>query len=325
MNAMVSEQRRFRVASFVYEGLPAERLREYGQENAGLFRRIRVSRIVLRGSEADAEEVWRRLTEREATFEELMEESSAVGDAPTDDQQERPWTYFYDMELDFFDAAPAEQVFALPAGELSGLLATRFGFVIYRVDDTAVEPDFAAEVTLDEVQSYLGQYQRGLIRDHYSERAEEFSNRAEEVGFGSAALTSGVQAEETTFFPINFRNEIVTNRAEAINSGSLQGAVFFDEFFEEAFSLDLDETSGPIALDDRVIVLNLLESRRADPSSAELMERWYTTSFGPNSVFTDLRALVLESDRLQNFFPEAVQRIQLGRSTQSQLPTHAAF
>ena len=83
--------------------------------------------------------------------------------------------------------------------------------------------------------------------------------------------------------------------------------------------------SGPITLDDRVIVLNLLETRTSDPSAAEAMERWYGSSFTPNAVFTDLQQLVLESDRMQNFFPEAVQRIQLGRPTQSQLPTQAAF
>lgn len=325
MTAMVSEERRFRVASFVYEGLPAERLQDFGKENSGLFRRIRVSRVVLRGSEADAEEAWRRVAEREATFEELMAETSVVDDSAADGSTDQPWTYFYDMELDFFDAAPAERVFALPAGELSGVLATRFGFVIYRVDESAVAPDFAAESTLDEIQSYLAQYQRGLIRDYYSERAQEFAEHAEEIGFGSAALALGVTIAETNHFPINFRNEIVTSRAEAINSPSLQGAVFFDEFFEDGFTLDLGEISGPITLDDRVLVLNLLETRIAEPSVTDAMERWYASSFTPNAVFTDLQALVLESDRLQNFFLEAVQRIQLGRPTQSQLPTHAAF
>ena len=119
--------------------------------------------------------------------------------------------------------------------------------------------------------------------------------------------------------------ELATQRAEAINSPSLQGAVFFDEFFEDGFTLDLGEISGPITLDDRVLVLNLLETRIAEPSVTDAMERWYASSFTPNAVFTDLQALVLESDRLQNFFLEAVQRIQLGRPTQSQLPTHAAF
>ena len=324
MTAMVDEERRFRVASFVYENLPTERLRQFGEENASLFRRIRVSRIVLRGTEADAEEVWRRLAEREATFEELMAESSVV-DTTDDAAAEPPWTYFYDMELDFDDSAPAERVFALPAGELSGLLATRFGFVIYRVDESAVGSDFAAAATLDEVQAYLAQYQRGLIRDYYSDRAQAFSDRAAEVGFGTAALALGVETVETNFFPINFRNEIATSRAEAINSPSLQGAVFFDQFFEDAFSLDLGETSGPITLDDRVLVLNLLETRSSDPGSADAMQRWYAGSFTPSAIFTDLQALVLESDRMQNFFAEAVQRIQLGRPTQNQVPTQAAF
>jgi hypothetical protein len=318
LRAMADEERRFRVASFAYATLPDAELAQFGGQNGELFRRAKLSRILLRGGENEASEVWRRLQANEASFEELVRLYSA--DA-ADTGGDVGWRYFYDLELDFVDAVPAEQVFALGAGEYSGLLESRFGFVIYRNDAAAVAPDFADAETLQAVQAYLTQYQRGFVTDFYTGQAEQFASRTEAIGFAGAALALGAEVSETAFFPINYRNAIAPRRVEAINSTALQNAVFLDEFFEVAFSLGVDELSAPIALDDRVIVLSLLEERTGDPATASAMAS-FADAFATNAMFRDLQRLLLDSDRFQSFFPEAVERIRLGQQAAPTLPTH---
>ena len=319
---MATAERRFAVASFRFSGLPEEELGKFGSGNGALFRRIKLSRILMRGGSGEAEDVLGRLRDQSATFEELARLYSA-DDLATGG--EVGWKYFYDLERDFETAEPVEAIFALAAGEHTDVLTSRFGEVIYRADAVVVAPDFADPEVLVAVQDYLGRYQRGVVEDYYAEQAAQFQQQAQTDGFAPAAAALGVEVVESDFFPVNFQNLIVVSSVRAGDSDVLRTAPYYEEFFRRAFSLEAGQISEPIALDDQTLVLELLEERSADETVLEQVDN-YHTYFVASALDQDTRAQVYDSDRLVDNFDEGYARFLRALATPVQgPPTQAAF
>ena len=310
------------MASFSFDDLPEEELRAFGAGNAAQFRRIKLSRILLRSGSGQAEDVLARLGDQSATFEELArlysEDDIAAGG-------EVGWKYYYDLERDFETGEPAEAVFALAAGEHSDALASRFGDVIYRADTAAVEPDFADAEVLAAVQDYLSRYQRGVIDDYYTARAEQFQQQAQTDGFAAAAAALEVPVVESDFFPVNFQNLIAVRGVRAGDSGVLRTAPYYEDFFRTAFSLAPGQVSEPIVLDSQILVLELLEERSADAPALDRVANFHSY-FVASALDQDLRTQVYDSDRLVDNFDQEYPRFLRALATPVQgPPTQAAF
>ena len=319
---MAATERRFAVAAFSFAELPEEELRRYGNGAAAQFRRIKLSRILLRGDDNEAADVLRRLDDGSATFEELARLFSA-DDIATGGSV--GWRYFYDLERDFESTEPVEAIFALGAGEHTEVLGSRFGDVIYRADAEMVAPDFDDAEVLAAVQDYLQRYERGVIEDFYTERAAAFQQRAQADGFAEAATELDVATFDSDFFPINFRNFIAVSRVTAPDSDALQTAPFYEEFFERAFSLDAGQVSAPIVLDDRILVLQLLEERAAESVTLDRVEA-YRDYFTASALDQEMRTQVFDSDRLVDNFDEGFVNFLRVLNTPAQgPPTQAAF
>ena len=319
---MATTERRFAVASFRFSGLPEPELGKFGSDNAALFRRIKLSRILLGGGSGEAEDVLGRLRDQSATFEELARLFS-VDDIATGG--EVGWKYFYDLERDFETAEPVETIFALDAGEHTEVLTSRFGEVIYRADAAVVAPDFTDPEVLAAVQDYLGRYQRGVVEDYYADQAAQFQQLAQSDGFGPAAAALGVEVVESDFFPVNFQNLILVSTVRAGDSDALRAAPYYEEFFRRAFSLEAEQISEPIVLDNQILVLELLEERTADETVLEQVDNYYSY-FVASALDQDMRAQVYDSDRLVDNFDEAYSRFLRALATPVQgPPTQAAF
>lgn len=319
---MAATERRFAVAAFSFAELPAEELGRYGADNAAQFRRIKLSRILMSGDDNEAAEVLRRLDDGSATFEELARLFSA-DDIATGGSV--GWRYYYDLERDFESTEPVETVFALGAGEHTAVLTSRFGAVIYRADTEMVAPDFEDAEVRAAVQDYLQRYERGVIEDYYAARAAVFQERAQADGFAAAATELDVATFDSGFFPINFQNLIAVSRVAVPDSDALQTAPFFEEFFERAFTLAAGEVSDPIVLDDRILVLELLEERAAEEATLERVEA-YHDYFLTAALDREMRTQVFDSDRLVDNFDEGFTNFLRVLNTPVQgPPTQAAF
>ena len=319
---MAATERRFAVAAFRYDELPETQLRQFGADNSDQFRRIKLSRILMRTGGDEAQDVLRRLRDQSATFEELARLFS-VDDIATGGVV--GWKYSYDLERDFDGAEPVEGIFALAAGENTEVLQSRFGEVIYRADAAPVAPDFETAEVLAAVQDYLNRYERGVIEDYYAEQATQFQQQAQAAGFATAAAALEVEVVESDFFPINFQNLIAVRRVRAGGSAVLQTAPYYEEFFERAFSLEPAEISEPIVLDDQILVLELLEERRAEEAILSQVES-YHAYFVASALDRDLRTHVNDSERLVDNFEQGYLRFLRGLATPVQgPPTQAAF
>ena len=324
---MAAVERRFRVAAFSFAALPQAEMRQFGDDNAAQFRRIKLSRILVRDGD-DAEDVLRRLQDGSSTFEQLARLFSADDVAAGG---EVGWRYFYDLERDFDSAEAAEAVFALAPGEHTEVLTSRFGEVIYRADAALVAPDFESEEALAAVQDYLQRYERGFVEDYYTARAADFQQSAQAAGFADAAEALGVATFESGFFPINYQNLIAVSSVRADDSGgpsaneSLQSAPFHEDFFKRAFTLAAGAVSEPIVLGDRVLVLEMLEERRAEQATLDRAGSYYPF-FVTGALDRAMNAQVFNSDRLIDNFEQGYLNFLRALNTPVQgPPTQAAF
>jgi parvulin-like peptidyl-prolyl isomerase len=300
---MVKPERSFTFVTWPFSGFPTEEIRKYGEANKSRFMKIKVSRILVKASESQATEIRKKIAEKISTFEELAKTYSKDGYA--DKGGDMGWRYAYDLEADFEAKDVAQKVLSLKAGELSDVLKGTFGWMIYRCDSDATEPDFSNPSTLDDVKTYLTKYEKGKIEDYYNERAAQLSRRSAEVGFDQAAREAGQKPVQTEAFPLNLGNVFSFVPLRAIpDSATPTNAVYSEDFFLRAFSLGKDQVSAPVVLDDQVIVMKLTGEKQLPDTTVNLLDSWigYVAN---QSVQSDLAEVLMTPDKLKDNFAAA--------------------
>ena len=300
LTEMLEEQRRFSLVSFPFSDYPDEQVSNYAAENRERFRRIKLSRILVKSSEREASEIRNKLVDRVGSFEELAREHST--DIYADKGGDMGWRYYHDLEADFEDSEPVETIFQLEETEISPVLESRFGWVIYRCDSPALEPDFDVEETRRVVRDYLMRYEKGIVEDYTLSLAEGFRERVEDVGFLGATLEENYTVGLTDYFPINYQSYYfltpVRSLSEQIN---LSSAAYSEQFFLRAFSLALGEVSSPVLLDDQVIVLRLDDVRTMPERDREMVDAYYS-NYAPSFLDLDLRNALLDPKFVEDNF-----------------------
>jgi parvulin-like peptidyl-prolyl isomerase len=300
--SMVKPERSVQFASFPFTSFPPEEIRKYGEANASRFRKVKVSRILIKSSDAEAAQIRRKIVEKTSTFEELAKTYSK--DAYADKGGDMGWRYAYDLQADFENKDTANQIFSLKPGEVSDVLKVTFGWMIYRADAEPTNPDFSNPAVLDDVKAYLTKYEKGKIEDYFNARAAQFSRRAADAGFERAASEARVKAEKTDFFPINLQNTFSFAPLQAIpEADTPSNAVYNEDFFIRAFSLAKDQVSTPVVLDDQVLVLKLLAERQLPDTTVNLLGGWIDYMSG-QSAQMDLTSTLMAPGKLTDNFQE---------------------
>jgi parvulin-like peptidyl-prolyl isomerase len=299
---MVEQQRRFSFVSFPFGNFPDDQIDTYAQENRDRFRRIKLSRILVKTSEREAREIRNRLVDRTGNFEELARAHST--DVYAEKGGDMGWRYYYDLEADFEDEAPLETIFQLEETEISPVLESRFGWVIFRCDTPALEPDFEVEETRQVVRDYVMRYEKGIVEDYTLSRADGFRERVEDVGFLGATLEESYSVGMTDYFPVNYQSYYFLSPVRSpMEQFNLSAAAYSEEFFLSAFSLAPGEVSSPVLLDDQVLVLRLDDLREAPERERDLLGDYYSY-YAQQSVEQDLQNVLLDPDVIQDDFDQ---------------------
>jgi parvulin-like peptidyl-prolyl isomerase len=297
---MISAQRKFSFVSFDFRDFPDAEVRGYGEKNLDRFRRIKLSQILVKSSENEAREIRRKLEDRSASFEELARAHSK--DAYAEKGGDAGWRYFYDLESEFEQKEPLEAVMGLAEGALSGVLHSRYGWVIYRCDSPTLRPDFGDAETLRVVRGYLMRYEKGQVEDYMVKLAEAFRQRARDLGFLGAALAQNLKTQQTEYFPLNYQGiYFLAPLRAADQEADIASAGSNEEFFLKAFRLALGEVSEPVLLEDQVIVLRLEDVRQAPQEQLDLSGE-YLAYFGRQALQADLQAGLLKPEYLKDNF-----------------------
>ena len=299
---MMDEQRRFTVVSFPFNDYPEQEVSRFAENNRELFRRIRLSRILIKAGAREATEVRSKLEERTASFEEMARAQSK--DAYAEMGGDMGWRYFYDLTGDFETTEPVETIFALQEGSLSPVLESRFGWVIYRADSQALELDLGDPDALARVREYILRYERGMVEDYAAQQAQRFLDRVGQVSFTGATLEQTYRTGMTDYFPLNYQEVYFLAPVRSLNPDlNLSAASYTESFFREGFALAVGEVSRPVVLDDQVVVLRLDDIRRPPERQLDLMDDYYNF-YAAQGREADLQSILLDPKYLTDNFNE---------------------
>ena len=315
IKGMAKSERSFSLVSFPFNTFPVEEVRKYGEANKSRFLKVKVSRILVKSGESQADQIRKKVQDKTSTFEELAKTYSK--DPYADKGGDMGWRYAYDLQADFDAKETAQKVLSLKSGELSDVLKGTFGWMIYRCDAEAVDADFTSPAVQDDVRKYITTYEKGKIEDYFNERAGQLSRRAAETGLDAAAREAKLTVVQTQAFPINLSNVFSFAPLKAIPDAATPGnAQYSEDFFVRAFALGKDQVSTPVVLDDRVLVLKLKSEQQLPDTTVGLLGNW--VAYAANqSLQTDLGAALMSPEKLKDeFFTTFSQYIMPSTSKQ---------
>lgn len=308
---MGRDERKFRYIAFSYADFPVEQIIAYGTNNSELFSKIKISRINIKSSLADAEQVRTQIIERIATFEDQAKNYSQ--DAFADKGGEMGWREYNSLSADLQSEGDLDELFSLRKGDISPVYETTFGWVFFRIDEEATEADFGDEATVSAVRRYMERFERGIIEDYLMVEANEFSTMAAGGSFVDASAILDKKIYETDFFPLNYGNTYFFKPVNSVDESQNIGNAAYDElFFEALFSLDERQLSEPLIVDNQIMIFQLIESQRADDEDMEFFDEYYpfiTQQYREQ----DLTAHIFSSDEFEDNFSEVFSREFLSR------------
>lgn len=296
---MATPERSFQYLSIGYDAFPEEMVWNYAESNTELFRSINLSRITINSSEEAAQGLQQQLAGDATLFEELARTQSK--DAYTEAGGYIGWQYFYSLSSELDSADQAESIFALGAGEVSPVIETPFGWVIYKANEAVREVSRENDEDLATVRQYMTRFERGTIEDYLISEADALRAELGESSFANADAARWSYGE-TASFPLNYGNiEILKPVQDASGSGALSNAAFNETLLTALFGLNANEVSEALVLDDKVFLFRLNEIVEADESVTETVGLYFAY-MGQQYLQADLQAAILGSDKLENNF-----------------------
>lgn len=296
---MASAERSFEYLSIGYDAFPEEQVWTYAEENSDLFRSINLSRISINSSQEAAQGLQQQLTGDATLFEEIARSQSK--DAYAEAGGYIGWQYYYSLSSELDSAETAEEIFSLSAGEISSVIETPFGWVIYKANEAARQVSRENEDDLSTIRQYMTRFERGTIEDYLVSEAEALRVELEDGGFAAADSDRWTYGE-TASFPLNYGNvEILKPVQAAEQSGALGNAAFNESLLRDLFSLEENAISTAQVLDDKVFLFRLMDVIEADESVVETVGLYYSYQV-PQYVQSDLQAAILNSEKLENNF-----------------------
>jgi hypothetical protein len=317
MLAMASPERSFRYVAFPFNAFPDEQYRAFGLENAHLFTRMKLSRITIRSGERDAKAIRDRILADPSAFEESARSHSQDGFA--DKGGEMGFREYQELKDDFENPEDLDAVFALARGEIAGPFKTSFGWIIYRCDEPASQPDFSDPDTLASVRTHMNRYEKGKIEDYFTGKAKEFidSLGGSADSFSSRAFIMGLTTEETPYFPVNYGNQFFFKAVQGPQGSDLFSGVAESETILTAlFSLKPGEVSEPLLADEAVLVAVLSDERETpseELSTLDLYYRYIVQQFQEEH----LTSQIFKSELFKDHFMEVFTKVFLSTTQEN--------
>ncbi len=245
------EMRGFSMATFAMNDYPLEESLKFARANPAKFNKYDMSVITV-SDKSSADSISKRLTNGEITFDDAVSEYSEKNYSTSDGKLTNSFEYQIEAMLDNKD--DLSTVTGLSTGSVSAVIKTKTGFAIFKNNAAVTAPDFDNEDMKKSVSSYVATYEGTMIEDYYKAKADAFINAAKNGDFKAAAEANGAEVSDIEPFPLNYGNVDVLLKLDT-SSAALNNADKSEYFLKKAFSLNKDEISEPLILNNYVIIL----------------------------------------------------------------------
>ena len=312
LSSLAQSRRVVEYVAFPFSAYPdAERI-AYAKANPALFRRVRLSRITMSSSQKETKQVLEQVKSGALSFEEAAKSHSK--DSYATKGGDVGARYVWELKGELKDPANLDAVLALGKGELSPVYETLAGsWIFFRVDETAVDPDFASADLARSVTDYLNRNEKGRIEDWALAQAAKFATLAG-ADFAASAAKQGLAVKVTPPFPLNYGNALdvgyfsLLGSLDTTNLPELKGADRNESFLTAVFSLKAGEVSKPLAINDYAIVARVKEISAAQETDMGLLQMYYPTVM-QQGISNDLAASILVDPRLKDNFMAAFTKV----------------
>ena len=310
---MAKETRTIAFAALPLSAYPESEVASWAAANAKLFSHLKLARVSVAKSQADAEKLLKQVKAGTVSFEDAAKKNSA--DAYAEKGGSMGAKYYYEIMADIEKKEDVDSLAALKAGEYSGVLKTLSGsWVFFKAEADATPADMADPVVLKDARAYMLRFERGLLEDWASAQGETLS-ATPSADFEKACKAAGLEVKESGPFPLNYgdidfvaygQRIPLMRKIDSAAAPELAEASGNEAFLAAVFSLAPGAVSKPIVLGDNIVVVKVKEAGAASEEDLASLSLYYPyffqqkTSYEMNSIF--LKSPLLKDNFMNVFF-----------------------
>lgn len=288
------DRRGFNIAAFSLSDYPEEEKMRFAKENTARFTKYDLSLITV-SDKSTAETIAKRLANNEITFADAVSEYSTKNFTNTEGKITSP--YQYQIENIIVSKDDIAVISGLALDAVSPVIETIYGYTLFKADGAPEKADLDSDEIKTTVSSYITNYERTRVEDYFKAMATDFTTAALKSDFDSACAAFEVEDRQIEPFPLNFGSVDICASVNTSLPG-LSNADSNENFLRTAFSLQMNEYSEPIVMNDNIIVLQFTTSTTVDEDSP------YSDSSLKSYDETAAQNFILSSDKLENNFSQ---------------------
>ncbi|MDX9801252.1 MAG: peptidylprolyl isomerase [Spirochaetia bacterium] len=279
-----------------FDNYPESAMLDFAKDNIDIFKSMELSKITILSSEKDAKKVHSIVTANPDSFSDTAKNQSK--DSYADNGGDMGRTFNYTLKMELKNSSDLDKVFALSRGQISPVLETISGWVIYKCNTASQPLDLADSTSITTIKNYMKNYETGKIEDYFIKIAQQISSDDNLI---QAAVKNNFKIFKTPSFPINYGNKMLFKNIEIENApADLKSLNYNEDFFIEAFSLKEGDISDPVILGNSLVLLSLNETA-VNEEFASIVDSYYPYILQQLND-QSLTSFFLKSDKLTDNF-----------------------
>lgn len=307
ISTLGTNEKSFNYAVFNIDTMEDEFFSTYGSANIDQFTKASLNKISIYSSKDDADALYQKISSGELSFKDAAIAES--DDSFAADGGNAGEMYFHELLSDVEAEDSARAVFALKDNEVSEVIETSYGWIMFQMINAPILPDTSTEELINDIKVYMSRNEKGMIEDSLVAKGQEFTTAlSDESNFLNIASEMGIENDTTGYFTVNYGNNrmIPSNITNATSQNPAFSSAAYDELFlERLFTLDeVGNVSDPLVLGNNIIVAQLAGEKESDLIPEESLEfyKYQVESEVSSYMQADLQNMVLGSEDFTNDF-----------------------
>ena len=311
VSAMADNTRSFKYVAFNYTSYPKELAAQYALTNPQLFSMIDLSVMSL-SNEEDATAALTAINDGTsfedkaiaASVDGYASEGGAIGPVP-----------YYSIKANFKNVDESMSVLEASNADVIGPFETENGWALYKVNNTAVTPDYTSDETLNMIKTYIANYDTEVMDIYLNEEAKTFATTVAD-DFDVAAKDANLTVNDVTSTSKNIGNsQYMSTFTTSDTAGLLATAATEIDTMKLLFNQEVGTVTTPIKSGNSYLVA-YVSTEDSESGMGSYIEGVYSYYAGTHSQ-QDFQSAIMSSEKLENNFLSVFIDKIMNNSTQA--------